>query len=146
MITPEVLAQAAFSSALFLFFWLVFGRRILRPYLALLEERESRTVGDAALAQQRRKESQTLKDETEQRLRQARLDGLARGDRRIQRAKQEAQTIQEHAFRAARERIERAHREIARLRADAERFVPEEAEKLAEVVAERAVSPNVTLH
>ena len=132
------------SAILFLFVWAFLSRVLLKPFLALIEEREARTVGDEHSAQEMKKEAKALQAKAEEALRLCRLAGIEARDAQVEVAKQEGHRLVERASGAAADELKRAQESILQLKLQAQREIPTEAEKLADLVIAKALSTEMS--
>lgn len=136
--------EIAASAGLFILLWVILGNLLFKPYLALLEEREARTVGDERRASEGQREAQRLQGEVNEELRQAALQGIKIRDSHVAEAKQEAAEITEQAAGRAAEAVAEARAEIERQVAAAREQIGQDAEQVAGVMLERLLSGSAT--
>lgn len=148
MFTWNTFAHTLVSGFTFLGIWAFLGNKLFRPYLEVVEQRETATVGAEARAVELRRETQRIQAEIEEQLRQARVEGIKRRDAQVDEAKKNAAAVLERVSSQAGERLKSAHAEIAELRRAAEREVESESQKLAALVCERALEtgPSVAVY
>ena len=148
LLSFAVLKQVIVSGLIFLSFWALLGTFVFQPFFEVLYKREARTKGDLTLAQEKLRESASLEQDLDEQLRLARLEGIKKRDTFLDEAGRAAQEVTDAASKAAREEIESAQKEIEDLKASAETELAEEAEKLAKVVVQRALSssPEQVIH
>lgn len=132
------------SAVIFLCVWAFLSRVLLKPFLALIEEREARTVGDEHSAVEMKKDAKLLQAKAEEELRLCRLAGIEARDARVQAAKEEGQRLVERTSANAAEELKRAQDSIEQLKVQAYREIPAEAEKLADLVLAKALSTEMS--
>ena len=136
----QLLIEALASAGTFLFLWAVLGNLVFKPFLALVEEREARTLGDEEAAIEKRQAAKGIQTEIDEKLRAARTEGIALRDERVQQAKQEAQAILDRATELASQELKKAELSIAEVKQKALSDLSAEAEKLSHLVVERALA------
>jgi F0F1-type ATP synthase membrane subunit b/b' len=134
--STEILA----SGATFILLWIVLGHLIFKPFFELLEEREARTTGDEHLAQEKKNRARVLEQQIEEKLREARLSGIAGRDERVKLAKGRAQEIVDLAVKQASEELERAETQIQALKTRALEDLAAESERLSGLVISRTLA------
>lgn len=137
MIATSILINILAAACLFLVVWGVLGRFLFKPYLALLNEREARTKGDAMLALRKREQSRERRQIIEERLRQARIEGISVRDSKIDEAKIFAQQIVSEAVEEARIQSENTLREIELLRIEAFEQLSNDSQTLSNLIVEK---------
>ena len=148
LLSFPVLKQVILSGLMFLTFWALLGNSVFVPFFEVLYEREGRTKGDLALAQEKLRQSSELERELGEHLRLARLAGIEIRDKRIELASKKAAEVSNVASKTARAQIESAQAEIGKLKSDAREDLEEEAAKLAKLVVSRALTsaPGQVVH
>ena len=141
LLKPETLTQVRLSGAIFIAFWAVAGNLLLRPFIELTLERQEKTVGASIAAAEKLRESRDILQRIEAELQEARLLAMRERDALADAAKKEAQRRLEAALSAADEQRRTAQAQIAMLKAETQRELSGEADKLAGLVVERALSP-----
>ncbi len=136
----DILFEILSSTATFLALWFVLGHLIFKPFFNLIDEREARTVGDEHDAQDIRNRIRIIQAQTDEQLREARVEGIVLRDERVNQAKKEAQVVIDREAQAAAVELKRAEQQIAELKAKAMSELPQEAEKLAKLVVSRALA------
>jgi F-type H+-transporting ATPase subunit b len=144
LLTPETLLDIQISGGLFLVLWLFLGNLIFKPFLELIEQREERTLGDEQRAQANLKQKKELESKLASELRNARLKGIEERDQKVLEGKRLAQEIIDEAQRENADQIQYAQQEIRIMREAAFKEVVAEADKLANLVAERALAVSST--
>lgn len=135
----NILVQTSIlAAALFVVVWVFVGKYLFKPFIAVLEEREQRTVGDAKRAREKKDEVKTLVAKLDEQLVSARLEGIRRRDKKITEAKTEAQDLVDRAAEQARESVESARLEIERIKKQALSDLSSEADQLSEAVVAKA--------
>ncbi len=132
----EILASAVTLIAL----WVIFGHLIFKPFMRLVEEREARTTGDESQAHEKRSQTKALQAKIDEKIREARIQGIMLRDDSVNEAKKEAQAIIDRAADQAAQELKRAEQEIAAVKAKALSELPGEAEKLSKLVVSRALT------
>lgn len=132
--------QVIISGLLFLLVWGLFGGMVFQSYFDVLTERESKTLGAEKEASQLRSQALAIEREVEEELKATRLEGLRERDELIEEANKQASEIKEAATVKADAQYKTATRELERLREDAKSELGLEAEKLSQLVKERALA------
>lgn len=139
--SPEELITGIFqSSLLFLATWFVLGNKVYKPFFALLEEREAKTIGNTSLAKEKLKEKEALELRIEDELRKVRRRAAKTRDEKLDQAKIAAKSVIEEAEGEAAKKLRLALLEIQNLRQKAEADIDREVERLAQIVFEKALS------
>lgn len=143
-----IVFQALCSVGVFLLLWAVLGNLVFKPFFSMLEEREQRTVGDETAAVEKRQELKVVNSQIQEKLRQARLQGIALRDERVAQAKKEAQALLDQANNIAAQELSRAEQSIEDLKAAALRDVAVEAENLSKMVVSKVLlaDSSTTIH
>jgi F0F1-type ATP synthase membrane subunit b/b' len=131
MITPEILIQIFLSTALFFALWQFLGKVWFKPYLELLIERETQTVGATKEAVQKLAENKRILDRIETELRTARIAGINLREELTTAAKAEAQKVLDQAKSKADLAIENARKEIISARQAAVKELAKETEEIS---------------
>ena len=116
------------------FFGLLFvlARVLFAPYLALLDERRARTVGDAAEAVEQRAHARALAARIDEELARARAEAMTEVDVTRRQAKEEEHAIFASAQADASARLADLRGGVASATAEARRSLAEEARTLAD--------------
>jgi F0F1-type ATP synthase membrane subunit b/b' len=138
---PETLVQVRWSGGLFILFWFIVGNCLVRPFIDLAVEREEKTAGAALAASELKQKSRETLDRIEAELKEVRLAAVRERDALADATKKETQRIVAAAVGAAEAERKEAQAKISELKAQAEKEVSAESEKLAGLVVERALSP-----
>lgn len=136
----QIATEIAASAALFIFVWWFLRGRVFLPYIAVIEEREARTTGDADKAKAGEKEKLDLQRLINDELREARYEAIQRREEKLKAAKQQANLIAEQANAAAQQELDKSRVAIAQLKAQAEREVQTQVPALAAQIIEQVVS------
>ncbi len=139
-ITTQHLIEVACSAILFIVIWQILSARLFKPYLALLDERDARTVGDEQRVVERKKEIEDVQRVIDDELRQARVEGIVLRDKLVNEAKEEAQAIIDEATKVVDEELSRSRQAIFELKTQARAEIDKEADKLALLVVDRLQS------
>jgi F0F1-type ATP synthase membrane subunit b/b' len=132
--------QVLISGLLFLLVWGLFGGAVFKAYFDVLEERESKTLGAENEAGAMRSKAREIEKEIAIELRTTRLEGLRARDELIEEAKKQSTLIKDAATEKADKEYKTNARELARLREEAKGELGVEAEKLSQLVKERALA------
>ena len=148
---PIHFIHMAISAGLFLLLWFVVGKGMVKPFLALLEERESRTIGDEQKARETRALSQRISSDIELELHESRVEGVKLREEQVGLAKKEADRLLEGSEKEAATKLEAGRKEIELLsnkaRSDLESQVDELSEMLyARVLGKEAPKKQPTVH
>ena len=136
----EALLEIQLAGGFFILVWAVLGKAVFEPFINAAIEREERIVGDRQLAQERRREAEAIEQKVRESLREARLAGIERRDALVDAAKRRGQQILEEAEQENARELENASERLESLRAKAEADLDSESEKLAKLVASRALA------
>ena len=128
------------AAILFILVWIVVGKFLFKPFLAILEEREERTSGDSRRAIERHSEVKSLVSRLEEQLVVTRLEGIGLRDKKVSDAKTEAQALVGDASEEARKSVDAARLEIERIKNKALQEISVEADHLSEAVVSKAKS------
>lgn len=137
----SLVLEGVVSAGLFLLLWLTVGRHGIRPFFALLDEREARTSGAEKRAADIWEKSRELRNNIEAELRQTRFEAIKRRDAAVAAAKARAQEQMQAASAHAEQRIEQARQDLEGERAEAAHEVDQEAERLAQAVVQKILEP-----
>lgn len=129
--------EVACSAGIFILLWVVLGKHLFKPYLALIEAREARTLGDERKAAELATKAEEVKRQIDEELKVARLRGLQVRDAAVNAAKEQAKVIADRAAERARRELEAARDEIELARAQAQREIDAEADELAKSLLAR---------
>ncbi len=132
--------EIAGSALLFFVIWLFFGRKVLKPYVDLLEEREARTVGDVQRAGEKDLLSNSLTEKIETSLKEARLQGIIQRDEFVTKAKVQASELIGGAQEAAQVELARSRQALSDEKVRARGELNHEAEQLCELVLDRVLT------
>lgn len=148
MLSQEVIIQIALSSALFIFLWIVFGKGMIAPFVALLDEREARTAGAEDAGHRKREEAAQVVVRVETALREARSRGILRRDDLVNASKGEAQRMLDAALERAQGELESARGQIREEKARAKAELAKEAAELSQLVVQRVMrsGDGMTIH
>lgn len=136
----DLLLEVATYTVLFLLLWQVIAPLYLKPYFALLLEREERTAGDEKRAYARREQTREIVRQLEQKRYQARLEGLKVRDEQIQQARGAAAEIIKAAERKADSELVLAKAQIDLAKAKALGDVEAEASKISEAIVSKVLT------
>jgi F-type H+-transporting ATPase subunit b len=103
-----------YQIVIFLVLWLILNKVLFRPYLDLLDERESRTAGARHDSSELEYEGARLKAEYEEKIAQARAAGSATKDAIVQEGRQERERLLHQAREEAARTLESARSEVQR--------------------------------
>ena len=144
----QIIFEIAASAGTFIVLWVVLGHMIFKPFFQLLEEREARTTGDEHAAQEKKNRARMLRQQVDEKLREARLSGITQRDERVKVAKERAQEIVELAMKQAGEQLTLAESQIEALKTRALQDLPGESQKLSDLVISRALASDTsqTIH
>ena len=140
LISRSALIEIQLSGLLFLFVWWLIGNGIFKPFFEAAIEREESTSGAQRKAQELRRSLLDVDEQIQQELGKARLVGIQQRDAKVEVAKRKAQEKLDAAQQQNDKDLQAAAKRLEELRGQAERELAAEAEKLAEVVAERALA------
>lgn len=140
------LAQVAISAAIFILLWQIIGSLFFKPYLEMLIERESRTVGDERAADAALKGTVETEKSIDDALNEARGEALRRRDSSLTDAKAQAAKIVSSAQQQADAELAGARAEIERLVADSRQEMQPEIDKLSEQLVKKAVTSGSALN
>lgn len=142
------IAEAVSSAVVFIVLWRFLATALFKPFLANYQEREARTVGDEHSASEMKNKTKQLSRRIEEELNGARLEGISLRDEQINAAKVQAQELLDRASAAAQEEIKRASLKVQEMKKRAESELPQEVERLAQLVITKALStsPGGTVH
>ncbi len=139
MITA-VLPQMLCSAVLFIVVWIVLGNYVFKPFFALLEEREERTVGDEKRAVKRREEARQLQERIDTTLFQTRLRAIEQRDVKLATARAEAQKVIDEALERAHRELRAAREEIADLKVRARKQMGGEVKALSDTFVNKLLA------
>lgn len=140
LLKDNTLTQIQLSGILFIVFWAVAGNRFFKPYIDVVVLRESSSYGAEQQAKARREETALLEEKIWEAIRDERLQLLSKRDELLAEARQRAQREIEKAEEAASKKRARGKTEVEKLKEQAHAGVQAEAEQLASLVVERALS------
>ena len=144
----ELFFEVATYVVLFLILWQIIGPLYLKPFFALLTEREERTTGDEKRAYSMREQTREVVRQLEIKRQQARLDGIKLRDEQVQQARLRAESIIKSAEERADAEFQQAKAgiDLAKVKAMAE--VETEAAKISDAIVGKMLAANAerTLH
>jgi len=132
--------QIIISGLLFVAVWGVFGNAVFKDYFDVLEEREKKTLGSQQKALELKNQAKEIQASIEAELRASRLEGIQDRDSFIEEAKNQATNIKNEAKNEADNKFKSAALELEKLRGAAIADASSEAQKLSQLVKERALS------
>ena len=132
-----------YQVVLFVFLLLVLNKVLFQPYLALLDERESRTSGAQHDSADLEHEGARLRSQYEERLAQARSNAIAERERILQTARQEREKILGQARQEADRHLARVRQEIAAALQVERRLAATEAAAIAAEIASKVLGRKV---
>lgn len=103
-----------YQMIIFLILWIVLTRIFFRPYLALIEERERRTVGMQLTAAELTHEGEGLKAQYDARIAQAQVAGVTVKEAILQEARQQRDQLLARAREEVASALEQARQEVQR--------------------------------
>ena len=139
-------AQVAISAAIFILLWQIISPLFFKPYLKMLIERESRTVGDEQAADAALKGTVETDKSIDDALKEARSSALKRREARLAEVKAQAEGIVSKAQQEADQELAGARAEIEKLLEDSRREMPPEIEVLSGQLVKKAVSSGSELN
>lgn len=140
LLKDDTLLQVQISGVMFLLFWAAMGNFLFKPYLDLVIERENKTKGYEKAVGEHVESAHSLEKEVAVQLQECRLSAIKERDKVTEQARKDAQQILNQALTEAEAKREKAQLEIENVRDRALAEVSGEAEQLASLVIERALS------
>lgn len=148
MSKSEMFYQVASYIVLFLLVWQIISSLYLKPFFALLTEREERTSGDEKRSQQKREQTRELIRQVDEKRAAARLEGIRLRDEQIFQARQKSGEIIKAADGRADNEFQQAKSVIDLAKAKALADVDSEAARISELIVGKMLTSNTerTLH
>ncbi len=109
---PEIISQILSSAALFILLWAVLGNLVFKPFLAILTEREEKTLGAEKRSVLLSEQCDELNVKLNQELRTARLQAIHLRDVEVEKTKGEGKGIVEKSSIAAQHILESGRDEL----------------------------------
>ena len=148
MSKSDLFYQVASYTVLFLLVWQIISSLYLKPFFALLAEREERTSGDEKRSQQKREQTRELIRQVEEKRSLARLEGIRLRDEQILQGRHKANAIIKAADDRADNEFQQAKAVIDLAKAKALAEVDSEAARISELIVGKMLTSNTerTLH
>jgi F-type H+-transporting ATPase subunit b len=143
MIALDSIITVLIQIVAFLALWFVLGRLLFKPFIALLEERESRTDGLKAAAASLTAEGERLRAEYESALTKARDEGAAIKETIVQEARQTRERLLAESRAQASERLTAVREEIRKEISQGRVLALQEAATISRQMAEKILGRRV---
>lgn len=140
------IAMVTMSAAIFILLWQILGSVFFKPYLAMLIERQERTVGDEGAADAALRETEETDKAIDEALTNARNDALKRRDSKLVDAKSQADKIISRAQELADKELAGARLEIDKLVDDSRREMAPEIEALSQQLIEKTITSGASIN
>ena len=140
-LVPLDAIMIAVSAALFVVLWKTLGKALFEPYVALVEARESATIGANDTAYAERAKASALYEDYEQKLMSARVAAMEKKLSAISKAKEEADGLVEKAEDAAQELVRSVRWEMAKSVDELRTKAFGEVDALADMIVSRVKNP-----
>ncbi|MDP2604321.1 MAG: ATP synthase F0 subunit B [Deltaproteobacteria bacterium] len=136
-------SSVVYQVVLFIGLWFVLSKVLFRPYLKLLDERESKTAGALHDTADLEREGARLKAQYEERIAQAQAAGGAAKEAILQEARQRREQVLSQARQEAAATLELARREVASQVAGERQLAAAEAATVARQMASKILGRNL---
>ena len=140
ILQPDVVKTIFWSGVIFLLLCHVFGLGILRRFFLAISDRDERTAGDAARAQIAVSQAQSLQQQIDSQLIEARIIAMSSREKLINSAKFEHDEIVSVAQRISAERMGQARASISSLRETAVTSSGAETKTIATNMVDRLIT------
>jgi len=136
-------SSVVYQVVLFIVLWFVLSKVLFRPYLKLLEERESKTAGAVHDTGDLEREGARLKAQYEEQIARAQAAGGATKEAILQEARQRREQVLSQARQEATAILELARRDVASQVAGERQLAAAEAATVARQMASKILGRNL---
>jgi F-type H+-transporting ATPase subunit b len=139
-LTAQDAQMIPFGALFFVGLWLLLGRFVFKPFLALVEARERATSGAVDAAKEKIAQANELRQSYEQKIGAVRLEAVRQKLDVVAAAKKSAAHVAEEAERNAQEALKQGRANIARDVAEVRNRSLADADNLAEMIVQKVKS------
>lgn len=139
ILREDVLTMIGGSALIFVLLWGVLGHIIFRYFFSLIAERDRQTVGSVEAAQSLQIKAKSIEDDYQSKILQANVDGLARKDAIVQKAKKEFDSTIQQTLSECQKQLKIEREQTTKKLESAVSFTDQEAEALAKRIAQRLI-------